>query len=165
MVVVKLLFIGQAPGKPRFAGDTPGRAFDPIFSQSGRRLAKLTSYRFMATHEFVNLFQDWTGRDDSSNPKGDAFPLKAARERADELKQRFHGREVILVGENVASAFGLKAPLFFGWRQFPGIECCKFTVIPHPSGVNRWWSDEKNMESAERFFKKLKRELLERGEL
>lgn len=158
---MKLLFIGQAPGKPRFEGDAPGRAFNPIFSASGRRLASFTGYDFMMKNEFVNLFNDWTGRDDSCNPKGDAFPLAAAKIRANAVAATLHGRTVILVGENVASAFGLRAPLFFAWRGGDGSvipACCWFTVVPHPSGVNRWWNAPTNNGRAKKFFRKLSKE-------
>lgn len=152
---MKLLFIGQAPGKPRFEGDVHP-PFDPHHTLSGRRLAGFVGYDFMDRHEFTNLFDTWTGRGDSCNPHGDAFPLAEARERASTVKLSCHGRDVILVGQNVAEAFG-ESPFYFRWRRPAWVgPSGRVTAMPHPSGVNRWWNAPTNVAKAKRFFRKLR---------
>lgn len=143
----KPLLIGQAP-----SAETEGRpAFD---GRSGRFLASLLGLplpELFRRLEATNLIGRFPGK--AVRPgKGDLFPTEEAKEAAAKLDVT--GREVLLAGKKVAAAFGLKK---VGWfeptKLGKGERSAK--VIPHPSGVNRWWNDEKNREKAKKVLKKL----------
>jgi len=61
------------------------------------------------------------------------------------LERRYH--KIVLVGGKAAAAFGFEnvAPL-----SKPN---CRYYVMPHPSGLNRWWNDKNNIAEAIRFLK------------
>lgn len=58
------------------------------------------------------------------------------------------GRLVVLAGKNVARAFGVRAE-YHEWLVSPG---CRAVVVPHPSGVNRWWNSADNREASRVFW-------------
>jgi hypothetical protein len=47
----------------------------------------------------------------------------------------------VLLGRRVAAAFGLASAPYLEWTEARGRT---WVVMPHPSGVNRWWNDEEN---------------------
>jgi hypothetical protein len=93
----------------------------------------------------MNLLPVFPGR----AAKGDAFPMWKARIAARRTKLR--GRTV-LVGRSVASAFGLRRIPFLVWFR---LGAATVSVIPHPSGVCRWWNDPRNVSRAEEFLRPL----------
>lgn len=121
----------------------------------------LTHDALLERHDHVNLLNKFPGKGDSSHPKGDAFPMAKARIAAKRLRPRLAGRHVILVGDNVRAAFGFKR---LGWFKPQVVELrrgsTKIVVVPHTSGVCRWWNDRSNMDEARRFFGEL-RDVLE----
>jgi uracil-DNA glycosylase len=140
------MIIGQAPG-PR----TDHR--EPLSGASGRRLAALCGLPlsvFLARFERVNLVRRHPGK----LAKGDAFPRAIARRNAARLLPLMRGRRVVLLGRNVADAFGLAHLSMFVWHRVGGVEVA---VAPHPSGVNHWWNDPRNVRRARRFWRKLAR--------
>ncbi len=143
----KLIIVGQAPGKQ---GD--GR---PMEGRAGRRLADLMGLSFddyLRLTERVNLFK---ARPEHEG-KGDGFPVAEARKLANAMRPQLEGRRVILAGFGVAKAFGLdQEPL--RWQVGLGH---RVAVVPHPSGVNRWWNDFSNVEAAERFLGKVGAKLI-----
>lgn len=133
--------MGQAParsaaGKVAFLGD------------SGRRLAKIAGVTLPELLDRVdtsNLLARWPGR----LAKGDAFPLAEARRAAAELAAKEDpSRAFLLAGSNVARAFGVSHLGFLRWGLLGGR---RVAVIPHPSGVSRWWNDARNMARARAF--------------
>ncbi len=71
------------------------------------------------------------------------------------------GCYVIILGKNVARAFNIKDIKFFKWFKFNDAEA---VVIPHLSGVNRWWNDDKNREQAVKFFGCLRDKIMNKKE-
>jgi len=142
---VKPLIVGQAPGP---AG-AKGRALDGEDARgSGARLAAVMGIdlsRFLELFDTANLLECWPG---SAGGKGDAFPLAAARARA----QAFDApnRVVILLGlTTVARVFGIPGsqPVL---RFFP-LAGRAFAVVPHSSGIVRWWNVKANRKAAAAF--------------
>ena len=131
----EVLLVGQAPSKlTEGLGAFRGR--------SGRFLAGMlgtTLEGFLASVEAVNLLDRWPGK----AGKGDRFPAKLAGKKARLLP--VVGRTVVLAGLNVAKAFGHVGRRFLEvWRSGGAT----FALVPHPSGVNRWWNDPANKEAA-----------------
>lgn len=58
---------------------------------------------------------------------------------------------MLLLGYRVAAAFGVRREYFA--RQKIGTATA--VVVPHPSGVNRWWNDSENVRRMERFMRGL----------
>lgn len=137
----KIVMVGQAPS----ASSDPSR---PL-ARSTTRLAGFAGIDeslILDATERVNLIDAYPGPSNG----GDAFPIKLARERAAALLPRLVGRRVILCGRAVAKAFEVDHADAFEWVSGPGFECA---VIPHPSGVNRWWNDVANVERARAFLR------------
>jgi len=140
----KLLLIGQAPGKN-------GDPLEPLGGKIGERLAKLAGIPFEQyedTTERVNMFDEWPGK----AGKGDKWDAKAAEERAVEMLPLLEGRQVLFVGLNVAKAFGQKLPLL-EWKDSEFAE--KIAVVPHPSGIVRWWNTKANRQAAREFLRSM----------
>lgn len=143
----KHLIIGQAPGPKKIHTMDRG----PIMGQTGRRLAGLLETPFHIyelEYERVNLIDLHIGK----SGKGDLFDDVQAAVNAEHLKankDRFaHYSGVILLGPRVAKAFKLdggRPPIYF---VKPFFSCSQCLVIPHPSGVNRWYNQEHNRQSA-----------------
>jgi uracil-DNA glycosylase len=183
----KILFVGQAPSR-----DTEGGP--PFSGRSGRRLASLCGLAHSdlpKMFDLANLLDRWPGK----AGKGDAFPLEEARAGAARLD--LSGRPlVVLVGRNVARAFGAGGAAYFepislqhvsavgadvkynprrvAWQsadrpsptvlqggQSGGaaglvqVERVPAVVVPHPSGVNRWWNCPENEARAKEFLTSL----------
>lgn len=99
---------------------------------------------FLSLVEAVNLFPRFPGR---STDSGDDFNLDDAKKKAAELLPRLKGRTAILAGSNVVAAFGLSlAPL-----EVVRSDGVRWALLPHPSGLNRWYSREANWQAARRF--------------
>jgi len=145
------IFIGQAPSSSTRGSKT---AFGD--SQSGRRLAQLMGLTLEEMHErfeFANLVLRYPGPGDSNHPRGDHFPMATARRKAARMQGRLAGRTVVLVGKNVRDAFRLLGEYFeTGVAFLPRNGAFTYFVIPHPSGISRWWNQPANVERARRFF-------------
>lgn len=70
-----------------------------------------------------------------------------ARLRA--ARMRFRTPIVMLAGRRVAAAFGVRELHFFS-PQFRRGRI--FYVVPHPSGLSRWWNSERNCARARSWF-------------
>ena len=134
-VIDKLLIIGQAPGKPK-EGQGPCEAFCSA-SPSGKRIRAVLG----DDHDYVNLLLYYPGRGDSNHPKGHHWPVAEARCQAELMLPTLQGRKVVFAGRNVADAFGINSP-WLTWAWGLGF---KMIVVPHPSGVNRWWNSPENL--------------------
>lgn len=80
---------------------------------------------------------------------GRDWSLRAAREVAPELWRSLEGRRVVLLGQAVLDAFRLPPTTPLVWHRpeyllldepGPALWC----LVPHPSGLNRWYNDELN---------------------
>lgn len=130
------LLIGEAPtqtGTYPFDADT----------YSGRRLARLAG-RPRSPFEADNLFP-YTLTGPWSAPK--------AREAADSVRADRPGRNLILAGRKVADAFGVPHQILT-WYEKDGR---LVAVLPHPSGLNRWYNDPANFHRAELFVRRAMR--------
>lgn len=148
--------------KTTLLGEAPGRGFDdqPAFSsKSGRFLSDLIQLDVQETFRCLNLLQRWPGR---SSGKGAAFPHREARASAEELCQRLAEEaartRIILAGMRVAKALGIRRDvIYFRWQPLADVSATLshpqlwVAVMPHPSGVNRWWNDAENKKLAAEF--------------
>ena len=79
---------------------------------------------------------------------GSKWIKAAARESAQHLLTRYSGRTMLLMGRDVARAFGVPdlLPLDCQWivaSLVPRILTCVY-LVPHPSGRNLWYNDDVN---------------------
>lgn len=140
----KIVLVGQARN-PR------GGSFEPLDGASGRRLSALAGMdhaAFLERFERVNLLEE--------GEPGKPFDVRAARERADVLREQWQGRKAVLLGRGVAAAFRLVSDDYQWFKPIeipPGLEV---VVMPHPSGISRWWNEADNVASAREFMLQLK---------
>lgn len=159
MRIRKPLLMGEAPARTMRPGDPP------FSSQSGQRLRDLLGVDDLASRfDLRNLLESWPGE----SGKGDAFPAEYAAHRAYDVVLELHERVVLFAGKRVAKAFG-KGKLGYFQPQFTQVWneeggrveslACRYVavVIPHPSGVNRWYNSESNRIQAQAFFRELDR--------
>jgi hypothetical protein len=137
------LVIGEAPNRT-------GLATSPVDGRAGARLANLggvTVEEFRRLFVRANVLASWPG---AGARKGSRFPVAKARHGAARLSRRFvGGRLVILLGHRVAAAFGV-TDAYLEPLRIVG-RACVVVVVPHPSGVNRWYNDDANVVRARRF--------------
>lgn len=148
------LMIGQAPAR---LGDPDKPCTGPSFRRMARICGATTpagELRFLAQFERTNLLAEFPGSGDGD--RGDAFPRRLAERAALQMESRVRDRLVLLMGRNVAWAFGrkLEGAEYFRWEYRLELNAT-FAVVPHPSGINRWWNDEGNHERARDFFRSL----------
>lgn len=130
--------------RPAIVGEAPSmRTSRPFAGRSGERLAELAGVSLDVLRDryrLVNLLRHWPG----PNPhgKGSAWEPGLARDRAAAIRL---APGSILCGRRVAQAFGLPRVAFFEPDE-RGV-----VVIPHPSGISRWWNDPQNVDEARRF--------------
>lgn len=144
---MKPLLIGEAPSK----NATHPR---PLEGRIGRRLADcagLSYEAYLEAFERINLLQV---RQDTAE-KGFEFDMRAARVEAQRLRESglLRERSVVLLGHRVAEAFNLR-----GMRYFHGCPSGMhgmIWVMPHPSGINRWWNEAENCKAACAFMRGL----------
>lgn len=155
---MKPLIIGEAPSKNE---DVP----QPIAGRVGRRLAEcagLTMEEFLAHFDRVNLLKDRQDTDDH----GFTFDHARASLEAYKLREKFtRDQIVLLLGWRVARAFsvpkrwhgrnGLAVSLEY-FVQY-NIGDTEARIVPHPSGVNRWWNDPANYKQACEFMQNIVR--------
>lgn len=97
----------------------------------------------------VNLLARFPGK----AGKGDRFPPPEGRRRAVQLLPALRRRPItVLAGRAVARAFGVEAWPYFLERR---VEGALLVVMPHPSGVNRWWNDPAHREEARAFARRV----------
>jgi uracil-DNA glycosylase len=147
------LLIGEAP-----AATTPQGW--PAFYGRERSAKRLWELGFRVSRSYdsptgnvdaTNLLEEYPGRH---------WPLNEAKVHArfvlfedDSIWRR---PRVILVGRNVADAFGaLQSWGWFEWFRFRGDRETEFALMPHPSGLNRWWNETENVKRARAFVEKL----------
>lgn len=142
--------------KPLLIGEAPGKHNDglPLRGRIGKRLAAmsgLTLDQLDRRTERINLLPNWPGK--SPGGHGAAFPMRQAIFAALRLSIKFEkqDRAVLLFGKRVGRAFALHGPYFTYYKWGRAV----VVVLPHPSGVNRWYNVPKNRRKMAWFMKKL----------
>ncbi len=141
-------------------GEAPSRTSDPAHPLSGRgfadKIARLLGVRvstYLRAFERLNVLDAWPGK---TGAKGTAFPAETAREAAAAMSTALPGRRVVFAGKRTALAFGFVED-YLRWGRCKNFRAA---ILPHPSGINRWWNDPRNRARAKRFL----RELISGGE-
>lgn len=138
--------------RPLLVGEAPARTTvgaRPFTGRTGARLARLAGVDDLSdAFDAVNLLDRWPGPDSGN---GSSFPPAAGRAAAARFLERRRRRPVVLAGRRVAAAFGLARQPYLEWTRLPNGAPC--AVLPHPSGVCRWWNDPANVEAASRFLR------------
>lgn len=130
------LLIGEAPARTTPAGWPPfygAQRSGRILWELGFRVARAPDRP--GNVDAINLLDEWPGR---------RWPKEIARDAADRMMKTatlVEREHVVLVGRNVAEAFGVTTLDWFEWIES---ESFRLTVMPHPSPLNRWWNDERN---------------------
>lgn len=152
---MKPLLIGQAPG-PNTDPDLP--LFPVPATSAGGRLCQMTGLlrgEYLLQFDRINVLNFFPGQ----VRRDDKFPMSPARFAASTMKPFLAGRVVVLVGRNVANAFGHTAE-FHEWGD---MQCrrdhhknpggCQIAIIPHPSGRNHWYNDAANKIKSQNFWR------------
>lgn len=152
---MKWIIIGEAPNR---IGDPT----TPIEGRLGRRLAKLAwgddanIPLFLAGFDKTNLLRRWPG---ARNGKGSAWNVEKARRAAKTLVDVMKGRMLVLLGRRVAAAFEIKPSRYFKPHALYGVQMeeCPYKIIafvvPHPTGINRWYNDPLHRKTAGAFMR------------
>lgn len=137
------LVVGEAPNRT-------GMMNRPIDGRCGSILAALGGVdvaEFLRLFARANVLDAWPGPGAS---KGSQFPMAEARVGAAKLAKKFvGGRLVILLGHRTAAAFGVRD----GYLAKRRVDGADVVVLPHPSGINRWYNDPANVARARRFMR------------
>jgi hypothetical protein len=134
---MRVLLVGEAPARGTSR---------PFEGNSGVRLRELIGDEAFGRLDLANLYKRPMPSD---GWKGSHFPAVLARRQAKQFGlPGGKGVVVLLAGKRVAKAFGVEARYF---------EPCLLRrrvcyVVPHPSGVNRWYNVEINRWRAKQFF-------------
>ena len=139
-----LLLIGQAPGRK---GD-PSRPLEGRIARKLAELAGVSVEEWLRCTERTNLLREFPGK----AGKGDAWPKERASRLAEETKSSLVGRVVLLLGRNVARAFGLSDLPWLTWTEVFG---ARVAAMPHPSGIVLWWNSAENREKASTFLREV----------
>lgn len=131
------------PGPVLVGQANPDPLRPPFDGRSGRFLARLLGLglpRFLELFECRNLLR----ADGRRLAKGREFgPAQVAEARAAAGLLDLRGRTVVAAGLNVARALGAERPRLMGFARLGrGEELA--AVLPHPSGIVRWWNDGLN---------------------
>ena len=106
---MRITFVGQAPSR-----ETDGKP--PFTGKCGRFLAELlgtTQEQMLKDFDFLNVLDHWPG----ASFKGDKFPFSEAKIAAKNKLELLRGRVVVLLGHNVARAFGCRTFAYFSWYE------------------------------------------------
>lgn len=145
MEKVKPLLVGEAPSKNEATEA-------PLAGRVGRRLASLCGLSFEEYLDFFERVNLLHVRQDTKE-KGFEFDFVAATQAAHALwlsEDAFaSGRTILLLGRRVARAFSETTEYFEG--RTTASQGIKIYVLPHPSGVSRWWNEEANYRRAAEF--------------
>lgn len=164
----RVIMVGQAPSArgsadPRLA--LTGRPMQFLFTHCG-----LDLMRYIRAFERHNVATTWHGYRKGTDPKtGSRFTWRQYTDRIEWLKERAHGRRILCWGREVAGAlFGGTAAnrmALLAWESFtydvsgyqagepvrPVHSEFQAAILPHPSGLNRWWNDPDNRDAARAF--------------
>jgi uracil-DNA glycosylase len=140
---LKPLLVGEAPSKNE---ETP----KPLEGRIGRRLAKFADVPFEEYLELFDRINLLPLRQDTAE-KGFQFDIEVAKQNAKKLRaEQPERRHVILLGKRVAEAFELPLRYFEEMRDDH-----IYVIIPHPSGINRWYNEPRNLTEVQMFMRSL----------
>lgn len=126
-----------------FVGESPSsRSGPPLGGAIGRRLAELAGVseeELRRRCEMVNLLDECPPLQPGG--KGRTFDAEAAGDAALRLRLWNPGAVLVLLGRRVARAFGLRPPSPVWMAE-------TVLVVPHPSGIVRWWNRAENRRQA-----------------
>lgn len=151
--MIRIQFVGQAPSK-----ETDGKP--PFTGRCGAFLAQLmgtTQEKMLVDHDFLNVLNSWPGK----GVGGDRFPFIEAKVAAQKMFPQLRNRIVILLGANVAKAFGMRQFRYLeryemrNPQNLSDVVVPLMIVIPHPSGVNRYWNFPDNRMIVSKFFNEI----------
>lgn len=130
---MRAILVGEAP----VAATVGCEALGPE-GASGRRLARILGVeRVSEVAATVNLFDQPTT----------VWVFEEAEARARSLLDARREARWILCGRRVARAFGLAADA--PWMDWSPLDYGRLAaVLPHPSGLSRWWNESANVEGA-----------------
>jgi hypothetical protein len=131
---LKVVLVGQAP--PHYGSNE----FALYPAPTGCAGWWLCRYMGLEQTEYLRLFErtNVLSRFPGKLKSGDKFPMAEAVAASGPLAAALGGRRVVLVGKQVATAFGMGGnpmAVFGPHRGFTG------AWVPHPSGRNRMWND------------------------
>lgn len=140
----KTLVVGECPSKTN-DGSAAGKQ-GPLDGPSGARLARLMGVslqEFLDCFDRVNLFAEHVPYDEWDAPR--------AETAAWQIMSYSRCEEIILLGRRVQRAFyrGNSDEQFF--VPFT-LSSRHMTVVPHPSGRNRFWNTPGNVDQARTFW-------------
>lgn len=155
--MTNLVIVGQAPSKT-------ADAKRPLSADtgSGKLMMKMLGIgvaEYMGV-ERLNLLPRWPGK---AGKKGDAFDAKIAAVAAGSIIVRAQKTHFVLLGRGVAKAFGVDAGFCRTKtsKMSVGARRIRFLILPHPSGVNRWWNDKANKALAQRSLRRFAKQAAE----
>jgi len=141
----RLILIGEAPG--------PGKKGPTLQGRAGKRLAGfvgITLDDLVRQADLLNLLDEYPGP---------TFPKARGRSAAAMLSPTLADQRVIALGQNVAHCLGLiperdRFPILlwtpldlWGGKNLR----CRAAVVPHPSGLNRWYNVSANRDLVREF--------------
>jgi len=137
-----ILIVGEAPGR----------------TDKGRtrtRISELSGHPWEEWADWRNLIEEWPG---PARRGASAWNGQLARRNAPNLPLENYDL-TILLGRRVAAAV---LPGGAGWPFFRqhSYERGVVTVVPHTSGINRWWNDPENVERGAEFLRQVATEAL-----
>lgn len=148
--------------KHLIVGEAPNRRGHHLTLVGLGRLLGISSIEASEAFDRMNVFPYWLGS--STSGKGDWWDPVESAKIVEILRSRgFFGspdyprKRVILMGKRVARAFGLEKLEYFDRIAVidePHRSATEHVVVPHFSGVNRWWNDESNRTLARKKWKK-----------
>lgn len=117
---------------------------------------------YLQAFDRVNVLYDFPGQ----VGREDSFPMGKAKAVARSMTPLFAGRVVVLIGRNVATAFGYGTLPWFTWTTVslgPGQEPFELAVLPHPSGRCRVYNSPASRDEARAFLRELVEQKVEGG--
>lgn len=133
MRISSIIFVGQGPSEN-------GDPDKPLEGRLGDRLGELLGISdFAPSFSRINLNAQWIGK----VGKGDVFDT-AEGFLAAKVLLRGSWTRYVLLGQKVAACFAVKG------EPLETVEAIgkQFFLLPHPSGINRWWNDPENVRRA-----------------
>lgn len=179
MTTAPFLLVGEAPNAASV--DKPRLWLRPDRSgirHSANRLLEFTGYdmrTYLRTFDRTNLIHELPPKDG----RGRSFPMNWARLLAPDLLGQAARKNqcVILLGARLRQVFdwiGEEGPVpkqgvkYLHWYRATmkgSVMRPVVAVVPHPSGINRWWNSEDNRADARRFFQELQEDMSGFGRL
>lgn len=139
MRISSIIFVGQGPSKD-------GDPYAPLEGRIGERIGELLGItNFPESFSRINLNSEWIGK---AGGKGDIFDRTEGIRTASVLLRGSWTRYVLL-GKVVAECFNVTqagSPPVFLSTVTHGVK--SFFLLPHPSGINRWWNNPENVQKA-----------------